>query len=158
MKFPTLSDDLGKILPVKIRLTQDVKAQYDTKKRGEMLSSWRTLDFILPKGTELTLGDKNKYASLFYTDKTKDGFPIDVFFEQLVGKADIVSNVNPIKEKQKSHLTTSGSKEKPKEEPKDESNDKIFGMPKGFAIGAGIFVVMVGGYFLSKFISKQLKK
>jgi len=152
MQFPTLSDDLGVLLPLRIKLTQDVVAQYDTKKERNIFSgSYRTLPFTLPKGTELTLIGKLKNGSLFFTDKTNDGFPVDVFFDKIVGKADVISTPKPPKPVKEDKLKVGSSA---KENPKDESSDKILGMPKMvFYVGVSA-LVLIGGFFAYKKFKK----
>jgi hypothetical protein len=145
IKFPTLSDDLAKILPAKIVLTEDVKAEYSTKQRYEYYkktgqsspSSWNTFDFTIPKGTELTLVGNNQYApDFFYTDKTEKGYPIDVRFNNLVGKAKILPS-------------------KKSNNKKEDSSSNILGIPKPIAIGLGVAILALGGFLFYKKVIKK---
>lgn len=148
IKFPTLADDLGKILPVKIVLTEDVKAEYSTKKRAEYYkkigqpspSSWSTLDFTIPKGTELTLSASPMSEifgyGLLFTDKTEKGYPVDVRFNNLVGKAKILPS-------------------KKSNNKKEDSSSNILGIPKPIAIGLGVAILALGGFLFYKKVIKK---
>lgn len=93
--IPQLKDDFESLLPAKIKLVQDVKAQYSNHKPGDGKTSWNTLDIILPKGSEFTISEKNQYGGEIYqTSKTQNGYPIDVFLRELTGKGIIAESNN----------------------------------------------------------------
>lgn len=92
--IPQLKDDFESLLPAKIKLVQDVKAQYSNYKPGDGKTSWNILDIILPKGSEFIITEKNQFGGEIYqTSKTQNGYPIDVFFKELIGKG-IISESN----------------------------------------------------------------
>ena len=86
---------------------------------------------------------------MFFTDKTNDGFPIDVFFDKIVGKADVISTPKPPKPVKEDKPKVGSST---KENPKDESSDKILGMPKNaFWIAVGVLGIAVSFLMYKKF-------